>query len=76
MTFIAYVFPKKQAAENMVRKMSPKPRFRTSFDNQQSKGTQTLLKSARQHFYHIFSITLKEMELKNVYLNDVYLNDI
>ena len=30
-----------------------KTRFRTPFDNQPVKVCQTLLKSARQHFYHI-----------------------
>ena len=35
--------------------MSIKPRFRTPFDSQYVKGCQTLLISARQHVYHIFT---------------------
>ena len=34
--------------------MSKKPRFRTSFRSQHVKGSQTLVKSVREHFYHIF----------------------
>ena len=39
--------------------MSKKPRFRTLFNSQHAKGSQTLLKSAREHFYYI-SVTLLE----------------
>ena len=35
--------------------ISETPRFRTPFDNQHANSSQTLLKSAWQHFYHIFS---------------------
>ena len=34
--------------------MSKKPCFRTPFDSQNAEGSPTLLKSARQHFYHTF----------------------
>ena len=30
-------------------------RFRTPFDSQHTKGSQTMLKSAQQHFQHILS---------------------
>ena len=33
---------------------SKKPRFKTPFDSHYAKVFQTLLKSAAQHFYHIF----------------------
>ena len=39
--------------------MSKKPRFRILFNSQHAKGSQTLLKSAREHFYYI-SVTLLE----------------
>ena len=46
MTLLAYGFPKFWAVKDVVRKMSKKPRFRTSFDSQLTKLSQTLLKSA------------------------------
>ena len=55
MTFIAYVFPKIQTANNAVRQMSKKPRFWTLFGSQHVKGSQTLVISAWQHFYQISS---------------------
>ena len=54
MTLIAYVFPKLQTAKNFLRSMSKKQRLRTPFESQHAKVFQTLLESARQHFYHIF----------------------
>ena len=48
-----YVFPKLQTATD-VAKRSEKSHVRTSFDSQDSKGSQTLLKPAAEHFYHIF----------------------
>ena len=53
MTLIAYVFWKLQTVKYVVKKMSKKPSFRTPFDSEHARGSQTLLKSARQHFYHI-----------------------
>ena len=44
MTLIANAFPKLQTAKEVFRQMSQKPGFRTSFDSQHVKGTQTLLK--------------------------------
>ena len=55
MTLIAYLFPKLQTAKGDVRQMSKKPRFTTPFDSQKAKGSQTLLESAQQHFYHVFN---------------------
>ena len=53
MTLKAYVFPKLQTAKTWLEKKSKKPCFRTPFDSQHIKGSQTLPKSAGQHFYHI-----------------------
>ena len=55
MTLIVYVFPKLQTAKDLVRPMSKKRRFRTPFDSQYVKRSQTLLKSGWQHFCQIFS---------------------
>ena len=55
MNLLAYVFPKLRTAKDVVRELSKKPRFRTLFDSQHTKVYQTWLKSARQHFYHIYS---------------------
>ena len=52
MTIIAYVFPKSESKE--VKKMFKTNSFKTPFDSQHAKGSQTLLKSASKHFYHIF----------------------
>ena len=54
MTVIADVFPKLQTPKNVVRSMSKKCRFRGTFEKQHGKRAQTLLKSQRQHFYHIY----------------------
>ena len=52
---IANVFPKLRTVKDLVWPLSKKGRFRTSFDSQDVKGSQTLLKSAWENFYHIFS---------------------
>ena len=55
MTLIAYIFWKLQTANNLVGPMSKTRRFRTPFDRENVKGTQTFVKSAWQRLYHIFS---------------------
>ena len=55
MTLIAYVLPKLQNANDLVRPMSKNPRFRTPFEIQHFKGSQSLVKSAWQHFHQISS---------------------
>ena len=52
---IANVFPKLQTVKDLVRPLSKKRCFRTPFDSQHVKELQTLVKSAWEHFYHIFS---------------------
>ena len=63
---IADVFPKLQTVKDLVRPLSKKRRFRTSFDGQHVKGSQTLVKSAWEHFYHVFSIILRGIDLENI----------
>ena len=53
MTLLANLFPKLRTAENGVRYMSKKSRFKGPFDGQHGKRVQTLLQSDRQHCYHI-----------------------
>ena len=57
----ANVFPKLQSVKDLARPLSKKRRFTTSFDSQQVKGSQTLVKSAWEHFYHILSSLWGEM---------------
>ena len=56
MITIANVFPKLQTVKDLVRKLSRKLRFRTTFDSQHVKGFQKLVKSSSGDFYHIFSL--------------------
>ena len=61
---IANVFPKLPTIKDLVRPLSKKRRFRTSFDSQHVKGSQTLVKFAWEHFYQIFSSLRGEKVLK------------
>ena len=54
MTLIADLFSKLRTPENVVRYMSKKSRFKGPFDRQHGKRVQTLLRSERQHGYHIY----------------------
>ena len=51
---IANIFPKLQTVKDLVWAVSKKSRFRTSFDSQLAKVSQTLVKSAWEHFDHLF----------------------
>ena len=53
MTLLANLFPKLRTPEKGVRYMSKKSRFKGPFDRQHGKRVQTLLRSKRQHAYHI-----------------------
>ena len=53
MILIADVFLKLQSAKGVVTQMSKKSKI--PFDSHHIEWSQTLLKSARQHFYHILS---------------------
>ena len=52
---IATLFRKLKNVKNLVRPVSEKHRFKAPFDSQHVKGWQTLVKSAWEHFHHIFS---------------------
>ena len=54
MTLIADVFLKLRTPKYDVREMSKKFRFRRPFDKWHGKRAKTLLKSERQHLYHIY----------------------
>ena len=51
---IADVFYKLQNVKSLVKPLSRKRCFRTSFDSQRVNGCQTLVKFALEHVYHIF----------------------
>ena len=55
MIAIANVFSKLQTVKILVKPLSKKIRFRTCFDSQHLKKSQTLMKSAWENFYHISS---------------------
>ena len=52
---ITNIFLNLKTAKDVVRQMSKKDRFGTLFDSQDGKGSEKLLKSAWEQFYHIFS---------------------
>ena len=54
MTLIANVFPKLRPSKNVVRLISKKYRFRVPLEKEHGKWAQALLKSERQHVYHIY----------------------
>ena len=53
MIVIATLLRNLQAVKNLIRLLSKKHCFRTPFDSQHVKGSQSLEKSAREHFHHI-----------------------
>ena len=55
MIVIAILFWKLQTVKDLVRPLSKKHRFRTSFETQHVKLCQTLVKSASEEFHQIFS---------------------
>ena len=60
MTLAAYGFPKLQAVKDVVRQMSKKPLFRTLFNSQHVKWSETLVKSAWHLFYdNLWSLCAK-----------------
>ena len=64
MIVIAYVFPKLQTVKDLVKPLSRKRCFRTSLDSESVNGCQTLVKSALEHLYHIFSSLWGEIIFK------------
>ena len=68
MTLIAHTFPNLRTPKNVVRQMSKKSRFRGVFDKQHCKWVHTLLKSERQHVYHIYWSLTRRLSWKNLLL--------
>ena len=64
MIVIANVFLKLQTFKDLVRSISKKRSFRTSFESQHVEVSETLVKPAREHLYHIFSSFLGKMICK------------
>ena len=56
MVVIATLFDKLQTIKDLVRPLCKKHCFRTPFDSQHVKEYQTHIKSASEHFNHIFSL--------------------
>ena len=54
MIVIANVFPKLQSVKDLVKPLSRKRHFRTSFDSQRVNEYETLVNSALENLYHIF----------------------
>ena len=54
MTITVYVFPKLRTVENEIGKMSERFYFRTPFNSQHAKGSQTLLKFYDRTFILFF----------------------
>ena len=54
MTLIANFFPKLRTPENVARYMFNKARFKGTFDRQHGKRVQKVLRSGKQHCYHIY----------------------
>ena len=61
---IANVLPLLQTVKYLVRPLSKKRRFRTSFDSENVKGSLTLAKSVWEHFHHIFSSLWEDVSWK------------
>ena len=55
MIVIATLFRKLQTLKDLVRPLFKKQCFGIFFDNEHVKESQTLLKSSKEHFDHIFS---------------------
>ena len=53
-TLRTYVFSKLQSVKDVARQMSKKAHTITPFNCQHVKGSKILLKTSKQHFYHIF----------------------
>ena len=70
MIVIATLFWKVQTVKDLVRPLSKKHRFRTPFDSQHVKGSQTVSDVVESTFI-IFLITLREPGLEYTTLSDM-----
>ena len=68
MTLIAYLFVKLRRAKNVVRYVSKKSHFRSSFQKEHGKRVSTLFKFERQHLYHIYWSTGRQFSCKKALL--------
>ena len=68
MALNANVFPKLRTSKNVVRWTSKKCRFRVPFKKQHGKRAQTLFKSERRQFYHIYWSLWRQLSLKKSFL--------
>ena len=78
---IANVLPELQTVKDLVRPLSKKRHFRTSFNIQHVKVSQTLVKYAWQNFYHIFSspwgeIISKISQILKLEITGVFVNTL
>ena len=64
MTLIAYLFLRLRPAKIVVRYMCKKSRFRLPFQKEHRKLVSTLFKFERQHLYHIYCSTGRELSCK------------
>ena len=76
---ITTLFRKLETVKDLFRPLSEKYLFRTPFDSKHVKGSQTLVKSAWEHFHHIFSLpwenqTWKTSRLAICYILGVFRN--
>ena len=64
MTLIAYLFLRLRPAKIVVSYICKKSRFRLPFQNEHGKLVSTLFKFERQHLYHIYCSTGRELSCK------------
>ena len=64
MTLIAYLFLRLRPAKIVVRYMCKKSHFRLPFQKEHGKLVSTLFKFERQHLYHIYCSTGRELSCK------------
>ena len=64
MTLIVYVFPKLRTANDVLTWMYKKSRCRIPFGKQHGQRSKTVLKSARQHLYHIYWSVWRKLRSK------------
>ena len=64
MTLIVYVLPKLRTAKDVVTWMYKKSRCRIPFGKQHGQRSKTVLKSARQHLYHIYWSVWRKLSWK------------
>ena len=64
MTLIAYLFLRLQPAKNVVRYMFKKSCFRLRFQKEHAKRVSTLFKFEREHLYHIYWSTGRQLGCK------------